>query len=101
MPNGEENNYLELRNDTFNSETPSEDNDYKVLDMKGLGFWKSRDGLTELEGNKAYLYASGLTDFKGTTFDNSSVGDAPVVIDGGEGDVFVNYNGNFESELSD
>lgn len=80
LPNGEENNYLELRNDTFNSETPSEDNDYKVLDMKGLGFWKSRDGLTELEGNKAYLYASGLTDFKGTTFDNSSVGDAPGYI---------------------
>ena len=79
LPNGEENNYLELRNDTFNSETPSED-DYKVLDMKGLGFWKSRDGLTELKGNKAYLYASGLTDFKGTTFDNSSVGDAPGYI---------------------
>ena len=80
IPSGEKNNYLELRNDSFNNETPSEDNDNKVLDMMGLGFWKSRDGLTELEGNKAYLNAVGLTDFEGTSFESSSVGDAPGYI---------------------
>ena len=50
-----------------------------ILDMDGLGFWK--DNVSELEGNKAYLYGVGQEEFfPKETFEQSTVGSAPGYI---------------------
>ena len=44
------------------------------LDMEGLGFWK--DGISKLEGNKAYMNGAGQKDFmKDATFADATAGE--------------------------
>ena len=60
------------------SKTKREDDSF-ALDMEGLGFWK--DGITELEGNKAYMYGVGQEEFMPReTFEQGTVGSAPGYI---------------------
>lgn len=73
------NDYLKLEQNSM-IETPNADNGNTVLDMNGLGFWKAEDGLTKLEGNKAYMYGVGQTDFESTVLEESTVGNAPGYI---------------------
>ncbi len=79
VEDSEANNYLELAQ-TSKIETPSEDNGYTALDMDGLGFWKTEDGLTKLKGNKAYMYGVGQKEFESTVLEESTVGNAPGYI---------------------
>ena len=73
------NDYLTFEENSM-IETPNEDNNNTVLDMNGLGFWKAEDGLTKLEGNKAYMYGVGQTEFESTVLEESTVGNAPGYI---------------------
>ena len=51
-------------------------------------------------GESLYFSVGSFCTVRENYFVGSSVGDAPVVIDGGEGDVFVNYNGWSVSPVS-